>query len=231
MKIFNTMTVLVLLQLSLAGCSTQQVMDGLVSSPLSDREDASAERVDTVDAAVPLEEAVANPYLSDRQSVPSQAQQRFDQALTALHNQDWVWAQAELEYLTVEYPELSGPHLNLALLYQQQGDHELAEVAFVAAIRSNALNVNAYNEYGIFLRHQGRFQEAEAIYLEALGVWEQNPDVHRNIGVLYDLYMGDRERALQHFYRYQNLTGADDRAVAGWIADLERQMMMLAKGG
>ena len=95
---------------------------------------------------------------------------------------------------------------------------------------SDEAQLAAHNQYGIFLREQGRFGEAEQAYLSALEISDNYPDTHRNIAVLYDLYLGDRERALRHYYRYQQLTDADERMVAGWIADLERQLTLLVQG-
>lgn len=98
------------------------------------------------------------------------------------------------------------------------------------AFASDEAQLEAYNSYGIFLREQGRFADAEQAYLSALDVSASYPDTHRNIAVLYDLYLGEPEQALQHYHRYQKLTDADNREVAGWIADLERQLMLLVQG-
>ena len=139
-------------------------------------------------------------------------------------------ALAELHALVENRPDLSGPCLNLALVYQHQKEPEPAEQYYRRALQANPYNLTAHNQFAIFLREQGRFRDAEQTYLQALTVWEAHPDTHRNIGVLYDMYMGDRLRALQHFNRYQDLTGADDLVVAGWIADLQRQLLSLAQG-
>lgn len=98
------------------------------------------------------------------------------------------------------------------------------------AFASDEAQLQAYNSYGIFLREEGRFAEAEQAYLSALDISASYPDTHRNIAVLYDLYLGEPEQALQHYHRYQQLTGADNREVAGWIADLERQLTLLVQG-
>ena len=104
-----------------------------------------------------------------------------------------------------------------------------SEQWFEEHISRNPDDLANLNEYGVLLRLQGRFPEAEQSYLAALAVAETYPDTHRNIAVLYDLYLGDSEQALQHLYRYQALTNSDDRTVAGWIADLERQVTMLVQ--
>ena len=87
------------------------------------------------------------------------------------------------------------------------GDTEQARLWFQRSIANNPGNTSAYNEYGIFLREQGQFAEAEATYLLALAQWEASADTHRNIGILYDLYLGEPQKALQHYHRYQVLTG------------------------
>jgi Tfp pilus assembly protein PilF len=218
---------IIIVQGLLSACGTNMVIERPGTIAAKDARDTGSEQAPVAGESV---EQGENPYLLDRKSVPSDARRRFEQALVALEQQDTEWAITELQYLVENYPQLSGPSLNLALLYQQQGELEQAETMFLRSMDANTQNLTAYNQYGIFLREQGRFKEAEDVYLQALVVWEQHADSHRNIGVLYDLYMGDHEKALQHFYRYQALTGADDRAVAGWIADLERQLMMLAQG-
>ena len=144
---------------------------------------------------------------------------------------EWQAVLAELHALSQAYPRFSGPSLNLALVYQQIGDAEQAQHWFQQSIANNPDNIFAYNEYGIFLRKQGRFKEAETVYLQALGQWEASADTHRDIGILYDLYMGEGEEALQHYQRYQSLTGDQDRVVSGWIVDLERRVKSVAKGG
>lgn len=227
MNRITAIAAIIILQGLLSACGTNMVIERPGSIAGTQARGDDAQQVPVAGDAV---EQAENPYLLDRKSVPSDARRRFEQALVALEQKDTDWAITELQYLVENYPQLSGPSLNLALLYQQRGENELAETMFLKSMDANPNNLGAYNQYGIFLREQGRFKEAEDAYLQALVVWELHADTHRNIGVLYDLYMGDREKALQHFYRYQALIGADDRAVAGWIADLERQLMMLAQG-
>ncbi|MEZ5571395.1 MAG: tetratricopeptide repeat protein [Halioglobus sp.] len=181
-------------------------------------------------AGAPGAPVSVNPYLQGREAVPPAVQRQFDQARVLIEAQEWQGAVLELQALTQAHPELSGASLNLALVYQQTGDTEQAQHWFQQSIEANPHNIAAYNEYGIFLRKQGHFEEAELVYLKALEQWEESADSHRDIGILYDLYLGDSDKALQHYRRYQALTGAQDRAVAGWISDLERRTPSIAKG-
>jgi Tfp pilus assembly protein PilF len=181
--------------------------------------------------AMIAEIAARNPYLDTHRRVNSEAQQRFAAATAAMAVEDWGTAQVDLQWLIENHPKLSGPYLNLALLHSAKGEHEGAETFFQSAIEVNPRNLGAYNQYAIFLREQGRFDDAEHVYLEALAAWEDHAETHRNLGVLYDLYRGEHEKALQHYHRYQALTGNEDRTVAGWIIVLERQFSQVVQRG
>jgi hypothetical protein len=47
------------------------------------------------------------------------------------------------------------------------------------------------------------------------------------MAILYELYLGDGVKALEHYRRYRELVGGDEQEVLLWIADLERRV----KGG
>jgi len=89
--------------------------------------------------------------------------------------------------------------------------------------------VSALNREAVALREQGRFAAAEQTYLAALSEAPDAPAIHYNIGILYDLYLGIPGKALYHYERYRELSGDGDRRVAGWIADLQRREISLAR--
>ena len=166
----------------------------------------------------------ANPYLSNRPSISAEASERFQLASTAMASGDWDQAELELLWLTENHPQLSGPYLNLALLYDKSGQVDKVDTAFRQAIASNSNNINAYNQYGYYLRQQGKFSEAEQRYLQALEAWPDSADSHLNLGILYDLYMGKLQMALQHYQSYQSLLDEPERKVKGWIIDTQRRL-------
>ena len=125
---------------------------------------------------------------------------------------------------------VQNPHVGGQSALDDQSQTESAERWFQQRIAKDNYNLVAYNQYAIFLRDQGRFVDAERIYLDAIVVFEPSAITHRNLGILYDLYMGRQANAVIHFKRYQALTESQDRAVEGWIADLERQLMTVVKG-
>src|SRR5690606_873070 len=104
------------------------------------------------------------------------------------------------------------------------GETEKAAQAFTQAIAANANNLDAYNQLGILKREAGDFTGAEEQYQQALAIWPFHPASHRNLGILYDLYMGRGEEALRHYQAYQQLLPEPDKVVNGWIVDLERRI-------
>ena len=156
--------------------------------------------------------------------IPAAAQTQFASAAAAQREQQWPQAESQWKQLIETYPNLSGPHLNLALLYAQTQRGELAEAEFKQALRINPNNIAAYDQYGVWLRGQARTQEAEAMYLQALARDSAHADTHLNLGILYDLYMGKLPQALEHYQRYLELTNDEKSPVHGWVADLQRRM-------
>jgi tetratricopeptide (TPR) repeat protein len=134
--------------------------------------------------------------------------------------EQWQSASERLETITVQHPDYAGPWLNLGICRAKLGEISDAETALKASIERNPDNPVAYNQLGILYRHMGRFDEAWAMYEAALAVAPDDPDTHWNLGILHDLYFPDTERALQHYERYRQLTGSDDRQLQTWIADL-----------
>lgn len=170
-----------------------------------------------------------NPYEQSQTNVPRAAKTLFVDAVTDMRNQRWQEAELLLQQLTVEYPRLSGPFLNLGLVYRNTDRMEQAEQAFIQAVEANDKNLDAYNQLGLLKREQGAFDEAEAYYLKALDVWPQHAPSHRNLGILYDLYLGQFYKALEHYEDYRALQEAPDKQLLGWIVDLKRRLQELAK--
>ncbi|MGH1470453.1 MAG: tetratricopeptide repeat protein [Cellvibrionaceae bacterium] len=165
-----------------------------------------------------------NPYLADKSDGPSGARSLFNNAISAMQQENWQRAEVLLQQLTTEYPKLSGPFLNLGIVYRKLDRQEDAETAFNNSIKANSLNLDAYNQLGLLLREEGRFGDAETQYKKAIAVWPKHAASHKNIGILYDLYMGDLNKALNHFEIFQYLQSEPDRQMAGWIIDLKRRI-------
>lgn len=172
-----------------------------------------------------------DPYLHQRPDMPASAQRAFDQAVAAMQQQQWQLAEQQFKTLASEHPEFSGPPLNLALLAARADRDDEAERYFQQAIAANGNNLTALNQYAIWLREQGRFSDAEANYKQALTRWPDHADSHRNLGILYDLYLGNGADALRHYQRYLELVGDMQTPVRGWVVELQRRDASAAQHG
>ena len=196
----------------------------LPAAPAPKAGDVSDGEVSDGQAAPPTISISPNPYLLNPPSVSPAAQTAFAEAKQALAAEQWARAEQLLLRMTSRYPQLSGPHLNLAQLYSRTDRSDKARSQFEAAVAANGTNVFALNAYAIHQRQQGDFDKAEQLYKRAISVWPDFAEAHLNLGILYDLYRGKQTLALQQYERYQSLQTKPNRRVAGWIVDLKRRL-------
>lgn len=168
--------------------------------------------------------AQPNPYLAQPGNVPAAADKALANARALFQQQQFAEAEAELQKTVAEWPQLSGAWLNLAKVQLKLQQAEDAERSLRQAVAVNENNVFAWNTLGVLLRDEGRFAEAEKAYQAALQRWPDFISAHRNLGILFDLYLHQPERALHHYREAQALLTEEDRVLAGWIVDLERRM-------
>jgi Tfp pilus assembly protein PilF len=166
----------------------------------------------------------ANDKVDTLKEIPAAAQAQFDAALAAQKAQQWSEAEQQFARLAEKYPQLSGPALNLALLYAQTQRPQLAEENFKRALQINPNNSAAGDQYGIWLRTQGRFDDAEAMYTQTLARHPEYADAHLNLAILYDIYLGKSAQALEHYQRYLELNNDESSPVRGWVAELQRRL-------
>lgn len=207
----------------LSACeSLPQLGGGSASKGMIDETVDVEKKTGPDDSAEPT--PLLSPYQQNQPTVSRDAKERFSTALGLMQAQNWSTAEPILAELVADYPTLSGPILNLAIVLEQQGDLSAAETYYQQAIDTNPTNLNAYHCYAVLLRQQGRFAEAEKVYLAALGIWQQDKVSHKNLAILYDIYLGRLEQALFHYQQYLDLNPDSDRQVQGWVADLNRRL-------
>jgi tetratricopeptide (TPR) repeat protein len=131
-------------------------------------------------------------------------------------------AEAQFHELALAYPSFAGPDINLGILYRKAGRLVESEQALKAATARNNASAPAWNELGVTLRLRGEFPEAAAAYEHAIAADADYAPAHRNLGVVLDLYLGDPQRALTEFERYQELS-REEKPVSVWIAELKQR--------
>lgn len=113
-------------------------------------------------------------------------------------------------------PNLSAPHIDLAIAYQLEGDLEAAETELKLALNINSSHPVALNELGIVYRKTARFAEARQSYQAALSVYPGFHYARRNLAVLCDLYLSDLECAVENYEAYMTTVDSDNEA-AMWL--------------
>lgn len=175
-------------------------------------------------SVLPAGPATPNPYLQNPQKLSDQVQVSFNDAVAAMQQKNWDRAETTLKQLAEKNPKLSGIYLNLGIVYRNKGDAVKAAAEFNRAITANPKNLDAYNQLAVLKRESGDFSAAENLYQKALSVWPFYPEGHKNIAILYDLYLSKPEQALPHYQAYQQLLTAPDKQVDSWIAELQRRL-------
>lgn len=196
------------------------VVAGCTSSPSKKDE---AEQAATAEGEEPPFVLIPSPY-QPKGSAPSQAKKEFAAAQAAMKEKQWQQAENILLLMTETYPELSGPYVNLGIVYLQTKRYEEAVKALEFAIATNPTNMDAYSQLGLAYREQGLFEQADMAYQSALEVWPHHADSLKNSAILYDLYLGKLPEALERYKLLAQIQGEPTRELKGWIIDLERRI-------
>lgn len=188
-------------------------------------------RVPSEAPAPPRAEPAAPKPLQTEPAVSAESRELYRKALAALGAGRYAEAERGLLEVARREPRLAGPHANLGIVYGRTGRPAQALESLREAIRLNPDRAAYYNELGVVSRREGKFDEARRQYTKALDLDPGYAYAHLNIGILYDLYLQDSEKAVQHYRRYQELTPSEAGTVTKWIADLQqRDRARQAKG-
>jgi len=155
--------------------------------------------------------------------VPERAAQQYAQALQLMKAGRGTDAELEFKQLSIAYPQFAGPEVNLGLLYLQTSRLPEAETALKAALERSPTNSVAGNELGIVERKLGKFAEAEAAYQRTIAAQPDYAPAHLNLGMLYDLYLAQPQKALDEYQRYLQIVG-ENKQVAGWVVELRKRV-------
>ncbi len=156
--------------------------------------------------------------------IPAEAMEEYAAAVGALQSGEQGRANLVFQELIRKHPSLAGPHVNLALIALQDNAEEIADYHASQALVLNPKNVEALLIRGLLAKRKGEFSKAIASYEQALAINPDDPKLHLNLGIVYDLYVGELSKALQHYQRYQTLSKAPEEKVGYWIIDLQARI-------
>ena len=144
----------------------------------------------------------------------------FDQASAMIREAKYDKAIELLEKVIAQSPEMTAPHINAAIAYRQINKPEQAEQHLKKALEFIPGHPVASNEYGLLLRKAGRFAESRQIYEKSLATFPEYYPIHKNLGILCDLYLKDPLCAMEHYGIYGKAMPKDQH-VKLWLADLQ----------
>ena len=218
-----------------AGCSTVMEPIKAVRDAIMPSASASAPALGVTTAtgaprATPAAAAASPPALvSVSTAAPAdvpvslESQRAFDDASRALRAGQNGDAERGFRNLSLAHPELGGPHANLGLIYRQAGKLTEAAAELETAVRLSPRQPVYWNQLGVTYRLLGQFKKARDAYDKAIALDPNYAASTLNLGILYDLYLGDGQRALELYGRYLLLSPNGDATVTKWVADLKNR--------
>jgi Tfp pilus assembly protein PilF len=161
--------------------------------------------------------------IRENSSMDAESRGEFERAVALMNKGENDKAIELLAKVIERSPGVTAPYINIAVAYMRTNNVELAEQHLQSALGLVPDHPVASNEYGLLLRKGGRFKEAREIYEKALASFPDYLPVHRNLGILCDLYLNDPECALKQFEIYSEGMPADAQ-VKIWIAELRMRL-------
>lgn len=118
----------------------------------------------------------------------------------ALLKKDYVKAYAYFRAAFLQFPELPSNLANLGYLYRLRGHYELAESAYLLAIKKDKNNLAAWGNLSHLFRHMGHDEKAMEIVKRITRKRSDNPFFHLNMG---NKAFGKKQWkiALEHYQR------------------------------
>jgi tetratricopeptide (TPR) repeat protein len=162
------------------------------------------------------------PQRAPNTAITPQLQAELDAAMALVKAEQYEPAAEAFKKLALALPDNAIPAINLALIYKKLEKPDLAEAQLKQALAIEPDNPVAGNELALLYRKTGRFAEARTAYEKTLAKYPHFAMVHKNLGVLCDLYLKDYQCAIDHYKSYA-LSAPNDKSVQIWIADLQKR--------
>jgi Tfp pilus assembly protein PilF len=199
------------LAIVLAGCATEAKISE-ISTPI-------AAVMDQGPSVAQLENGQQGFVIRENPKMDSESRSEFERAVSLMNEGKNDKAIELLSKVIERQPGVTAPYINIAVAYMRTNKPEQAEQNLITALGLFPAHPVASNEYGLLLRRAGRFKEAREVYEKEITRFPEYLPVHKNLGILCDLYLNDPACALKQFEIYSEGMPSDPQ-VKTWIAEL-----------
>jgi len=156
--------------------------------------------------------------------IPDADENNFERAIWYAQSGDLDQAIVFLNEITQKNPDLAIAYRHLGVLHIRQDDFAAAEQALTKSVNLFEHDSIAYNHLGIAKRGLGKFNQAREAYEKAIDLQADYADAILNLGILYDLYLHQLDRALIYYTQFQSVVAVEDKQallVEKWKADIK----------
>lgn len=152
--------------------------------------------------------------------IPDSDKVAYEKGIAFIIANDYQSAERLFLDLTDDNDEISGPWVNLGLLYYKTAQFDKAEKAIKTALEIKPSNSYALNISGMLAIKGRNFKKALDQYRLALKSMPDNALAHYNIALLYDIYFQDVAAASNHYRKYLSIINNSDQQTADWLEQI-----------
>ncbi len=159
----------------------------------------------------------------NKQTTASSAQelQLYKSAIIALNQNELEKAEALFTAMSERQPNIAGSWANLALINIKNKNLEQASFYAKTALEKNPNMAQALNLSGYLAQKSGNINQAESLYLQAIANKADYALAHYNLALLYDVYLQDIAKAVEHYQLYLANIKQKDEATENWLQGLQ----------
>lgn len=151
-------------------------------------------------------------------------QTAYANAIAALGKGNAKTAVTSLSTIAEANPGYLDVWVNLAMANYTLKRNDEAKRAIEHAHKLQPQSADINNVQGLIYAEEGRYKEAEQLYLTALKLDPKNASTHYNLALLYDIYYQDIAKAIPHYENYLSLTNQKDEETEAWTDELKQTL-------